>query len=30
VPDGSAIDVAADGDRLTFTPVVEGEVVDAA
>jgi ATP-dependent Clp protease ATP-binding subunit ClpB len=29
IPDGSTIDVAVDGDRLTFTPVIEGEVVDA-
>ena len=29
IPDGSTIDVAVDGDRLTFTPVIAGEVVDA-
>jgi ATP-dependent Clp protease ATP-binding subunit ClpB len=29
VPDGSTIDVAVGGDRLAFTPVIEGEVVDA-
>jgi hypothetical protein len=28
-PDGSTVDVAVDGDRLTFTPVIEGAVVDA-
>jgi ATP-dependent Clp protease ATP-binding subunit ClpB len=29
IPDGSTIDVTVDGDRLTFTPVIEGEAVDA-
>jgi ATP-dependent Clp protease ATP-binding subunit ClpB len=29
IPDGSIIDVAVEDERLTFTPVIAGEVVDA-
>jgi len=29
IPDGSTIDVAVEDERLSFTPVIEGEVVDA-
>jgi ATP-dependent Clp protease ATP-binding subunit ClpA len=29
IPDGSTVDVAVEDERLIFTPVIAGEVVDA-